>query len=169
MALIPKVLKNFNLVVRGQGFAGIVDEVTLPHLKIKEEEHRAGGMDAPAPIDMGMDKLELKFMLAEHHSTVYGGFGIISGRAVDLIFRGAKVGDGAVVEPMIIEARGMYSEIEGAKVKAGDKDSMSATVSLDYYKLTMNGVVLIEIDIKNMIRRINGDDQLAAIRAAIDV
>lgn len=167
MARIPKILKHFNIIVRGQGFAGVVDEVELPALKIKEEEHRAGGMDGVAPIDMGMEKLSMGITLAEHDRTVYSGFGIIGGNAVDLIFRGFQMGDTENV-PMTVEARGMYSEIPAATVKSGDKNAMKGTISLRYYKLVIGGEVVIEIDVVGMKRIIGGQDQLAEARSAIE-
>ena len=54
----PRVLKNMNLFVDGRGYAGRVDEIELPKLTLKTEEHRAGGMDVPVLIDLGMDKME---------------------------------------------------------------------------------------------------------------
>jgi UDP-N-acetylmuramoyl-L-alanyl-D-glutamate--2,6-diaminopimelate ligase len=56
--MLPKILKNFNVFVDGRGYAGKIDEITLPKLTIKTEEYRAGGMDIPVSIDMGMEKLE---------------------------------------------------------------------------------------------------------------
>ena len=42
--MLPKILKNFSAFVDGRGYAGRVDEITLPKLTIKMEEYRAGGM-----------------------------------------------------------------------------------------------------------------------------
>ena len=39
---LPRVLKNMNLFVDGRGYAGRVDEIQLPKLTLKTEEHRAG-------------------------------------------------------------------------------------------------------------------------------
>lgn len=55
---LPHVLKNMNLFVDGRGYAGRVDEIKLPKLTLKTEEHRAGGMDIPVELELGMDKLE---------------------------------------------------------------------------------------------------------------
>ncbi|WP_410541965.1 phage major tail tube protein [Wolbachia endosymbiont (group A) of Portevinia maculata] len=64
--MLPKILKNFNVFVDGRGYAGKIDEITLPKLTIKTEEYRAGGMDIPINIDMGMEKLEADFTFAEY-------------------------------------------------------------------------------------------------------
>ena len=51
--------KNFTLFVESLGYAGDIEELQIPNLSLKTEEFRAGGMDAPMEIDMGMEKLEL--------------------------------------------------------------------------------------------------------------
>lgn len=163
MATIPKILKQFNLMIAGQGMAGIVTQLTLPSLNLKTEEHRAGGMDTPVEIDMGMEKMELKFTLAEHLNLVYRAFGT----EVQYTFRGAKVGEGGVVEPMIIEARGVCKSLDGTNVKAGDPNPLECTMTVRYIKILINGERVVEVDALNMTRFVNGVDQLAAIRNAI--
>ena len=37
--MLPKILKNFNAFVDGRGYAGRIDEISLPKLLIKTEEH----------------------------------------------------------------------------------------------------------------------------------
>ena len=55
--MLPRTLRNFSLFVDGTGYAGKVTELTLPTLTIQNEEYRAGGLDAPIAIDMGMEAL----------------------------------------------------------------------------------------------------------------
>ena len=96
MAAVPKILKNFNLNVQGQGFAGLCDAVRLPDLRIKIDEHRAGGMDAPIPIDLGMEKIEIGFTMAEHNPMIFNQFGLQNGNAVTVNFYAALVDDSRV-------------------------------------------------------------------------
>lgn len=165
--MIPKVLKNFNLFVDGYGFAGRVDEVTPPKLAIKADEYQAGGMDAPADIDIGMEKLEASFSVFEHDPVIYRQFGLLDGTQVNVKFRGAQQGSDGVVVPMVVTLRGLYKELDGGNWKAGEKGSLKATISCRYYKLEIDGSAVVEIDVDNMTRVINGTDQLAAIRTAI--
>ena len=51
--MLPKILKNFNVFVDGRGYAGRVDEITLPKLTIKTEEYQGAGMSAPAAAHSG--------------------------------------------------------------------------------------------------------------------
>jgi uncharacterized protein len=165
--MIPKVMKNFNLFVDGYGFAGRVDEVTPPKLTIKTDEYQAGGMDAAAEIDLGMEKLEADFSVFEHDPVIYRQFGLLDGTQVQVVFRGAQQGSDGVVVPMAVTLRGLYKELDGGNWKAGEKGSLKATISCRYYKLEIDGSAVIEVDVDNMTRVINGVDQLSAIRTAI--
>lgn len=165
---MPKILKNFSLFVDGRGYAGRAEEVSPPKLTIKTEEMRAGGMDAPAAIDMGMDKLEAGFNLVEYDSEVLKQFGLVSGNGVQLTLRGALVDD-TTTTPMIISLRGMFTEIDMGKFKAGDKATMQCNIACRYYKLEIDGNSIVEIDVDNMVRKIDGVDILAEIRSALGI
>ena len=93
--MLPKILRNFNVFVDGRGYAGKIDEVTLPKLTIKTDEYRAGGMDIPVNIDMGMEKLEADFTFAEYDSELFRLFGLINGNSVALTLRGGMQGGGS--------------------------------------------------------------------------
>lgn len=165
---VPKVLKNFNVIIDGYGYAGIADEVTPPALMLKTEDHRGGGLDIPIRLDMGMEVMELKFTMAEHSVALFRQFGLRDGRGVAITFR-AAASDDKVVVPYVITCRGSYKDLTPSAIRAGDKNTISGTVSLRYYRLSINGVDIIEIDIDNMTRVIDGVDQLAEQRAAISL
>lgn len=169
MATIPRIIRNFNVFIDGTNFAGICEEVTLPALKIITDDHRAGGMDSPVAIDLGVERLELKFTMAEHHATVFGQFGLIGGNDVSLLFRAAKLGgNGNAPTPYYVTVQGMYMEVTPGSVKTGEKSTLEATISCRKYKVELEGSTLIDIDVDNMKRIINGNDQMAAIRGIID-
>ena len=163
---MSKILKNFNLFVDGRGYAGRAEEVTPPKLTIKTEEIRAGGMDAPISVDLGMEKLECQFSLIEYDPELLKQFGLISGNAVQLTLRGALVDDNSTT-PMVISVRGMFTEVDMGKFKAGDKATMQCSVACRYYSLEIGGNKIIEVDIDNMTRVINGTEQMSEIREAI--
>lgn len=165
--MIQDVLKNMNLFVDGRGYAGNVDELTLPKLALKTEEHRAGGMDAPVELDMGMEKLECDFTLSKFDKEVLKLFGLAPGNLVPLTMRGAVESDDGVVTPVVVALRGIIREIDYGSWKPGDKATVKASLALRYYKLTHGDEVLHEIDTENMVRKVNGIDQLAAIKFAL--
>lgn len=164
---IPDILRNINLFVDGRGYAGKVDELTPPKLTIKTEEHRAGGMDAPVELDMGMEKLECDFSLAGPDAGTLKSWGLGAGKPVPLTFRGVLQDADGVTRAVVMRMRGIVREADFGTWKPGEKAPLKATVAVRYYKLELDGEVIHEIDPENMIRVVNGADQLQAQRAAL--
>ncbi|BFD47787.1 MAG: phage major tail tube protein [Wolbachia endosymbiont of Sergentomyia squamirostris] len=166
--MLPKILKNFNVFVDGRGYAGRIDEISLPKLAIKTEEYRAGGMDIPVSIDMGMEKLEAELTFAEYDSELFRLFGLINNNAVSLTLRGGLQGS-SDTESVVINLRGLFKELDFGSWKPAEKATLKCTVAANYYKLTIDGKELIEIDAENMIRKIDGVDQMASMRTALGI
>jgi P2 family phage contractile tail tube protein len=166
---IPRVLKNFGVFADGRGYLGKAAEVTLPKLTRKMEELRAGGMNAPVEIDMGMEKLECDATFKEYDEELFKLWGVRNHAAVNLRFKGALEADdaGNTVTPVEAVVRGRLREIDPGGWKPGDEALMKIAIACSYYRYTSNGAVLIEIDVVNMIERVNGVDRLAAMRRAI--
>ena len=168
MAQIPRVLKNFSLFVDGRGLAGTIDTLTLPKLTLKMEEFRGGGMDAPVELDMGMEKLEGSFVLAEYNPDMAALFGR-AGADTQITARGAMRRDGEDAIAIVINITGQIKEKDPGDWKSGDMSTATFAFAARYYKETIAGRVVTEIDKVNMIRRIDGVDQLQSIRTAIGV
>lgn len=162
-----QVLKNLNLFIDGRGYAGMVEEVNLPKLTVKTEDFRAGGMDAPLALDMGMEKLEMDFSLVGFDRNILSLFGFVVPGTVSVTFRGAlENGDGSITA-MVCRARGQIREIDPGTSKAGDKPSMKVVMDLVYYYMEHDGQPVVEVDVINLIRMVGGVDKLAGIRSAI--
>jgi P2 family phage contractile tail tube protein len=166
MAQIPRVLKNFNLFVDGRGLAGLIDTLTLPKLTTKMEEFRGGGMDASVDLDMGMEKLEGSFVLAEYNPDIAALYGLAAADT-QLTARGAIRRDGGAAIAVVVNMTGAIKELDLGDWKSGDMANGTFSYALRYYKLTVGGRELIEIDTMNMVRRIDGQDQLETIRQTI--
>lgn len=166
--MLPKILKNFSAFVDGRGYAGRVDEITLPKLSIKTEEYRGGGMDVPIDVDLGMEKLEAEITFSEYDPELFRLFGIMDNSTVNFTLRGGLQGTGDA-EPVVINLRGKIKELDSGSWKAGDKATLKCMIAIFYYKLTIDRRELIEIDAENMIRKINGVDQLSSMRQALGV
>ena len=165
--MLDEILKNMSLFVDGRGYAGNVEEVSLPKLALKTEEFKGGGMDAPMEIDMGMEKLECEFTLTKFDRDVLKLFGLSPGRVTPLTMRGHIESEDGSFGAVIVNLRGKVREIDFGNWKPGDKATIKVSVALSYYKLTHSGEVLHEIDVAGMKRIIGGIDQLAATRASL--
>ncbi|MDE1170934.1 MAG: phage major tail tube protein [Verrucomicrobium sp.] len=167
MATANRILKNFSLFIDGKGYAGNIDELTLPPLTTKMEDFRAGGMDSSIAIEMGQEKMEFKFTLSAYEPAALALWGVGEGSSVPLVARGAVQNLDGTVEPVIVTMRGTIRSIEPAAWQAGNKSSVPFTVDLRAYKYEQNGVVIHDIDVVNMIRLVNGVDALQSQRDAI--
>ncbi len=166
--MIPKVLKGFNLFVDGRGYAGRVEELTLPKLSLKMEEIKAGGMDTPIEIEMGMEKLECDMTISEYDPEIIKMFGLNNGAQVPLTLRGGLDGEEGIV-PVVLTLRGSWRELDFGNWKSGENAPLKVSVALRYYRLEIDGTELVEIDPENMVRKIDGNDQLEALRGAIGI
>lgn len=161
------VRKNLNLFVDGRGYAGQIEEFNAPKLALVTEEFRAGGMDAPVELTMGMEKLEADFSLISYDRDVLSLFGVAEGQFVPFVAREALESFDGTVTPVVHTMRGKIREIDPGTSKAGDKPSLKVAMALVYYKLQHGDTTVIEVDVENMVRTINGTDALASTRAAL--
>lgn len=161
------ILKNITCFVDGRGYAGDVGELTPPKIAIKTDEHRAGGMDAPVDVDMGMEKLDGGFSLTKYCPEALKLVGLADGQTVPLVFRGAAQSDDGTVTPIRIVMRGKVKEVDKGTWKPGEKANLAFKINCRYYREEVDGEVIHEIDIDNFVRIINGVDQLADMRDAL--
>jgi P2 family phage contractile tail tube protein len=169
MPTASKILKNFNLFVDGRGFAGQIDELQLPTLALTVEDFRAGGMDTSIAVEMGQEKLEVTFTLSAYDETVLRLWGVGQGSTVPLTARGALESLDGTVEPIVVNMEGTIRSIEPGAWTAGEKSSLVFAMDLRAYKYAQNGSVIHEIDVVNMVRKVNGVDRLAAQRNALGI
>lgn len=167
--MITDVLRNVNLFVDGRGYAGTVEEVNLPKLTVATEEHRGGGMDAPAEIDMGLEKLECDWSCAAIDAEMLKAWGVAPGNAIPATFRGALESEDGTVKAVEVRVRGAVKEVDWGAWKPGEKAPLKCMMAVRYYKLTHDGSVIHEIDVDNMKRIVNGTDRLAEQRAALGI
>lgn len=167
--MLQNILKNMNLFIDGVGYAGNVEELTPPKLTMKTEEFRNGGMDAAVEVEMGMEKLEASFSLTKYDANVLKVMGLAPGNTKPLTFRGSVSSEDGTEKPVVIQLQGMLKEVDQGSWKPGDKTTLKGSVAVRYYKHTIDGEVIHEIDVPNMIRMVNGVDQLAATRQNIGI
>lgn len=165
---MPRKLKNLNLFNDGDSYLGQVTEVKLPTLTRSMEDYRGGGMNGPIKVDNGMEGIELEWKCGGMMRSVLGQFGASRHNQVMLRFAGAyQRDDTGEVDAVEVVVRGRHEEIDAGTAKAGDDTEFSVKTAASYYKLSINGRAMIEIDLQNMVEIVDGVDRLAEQRAAI--
>lgn len=167
---LPHKLKNMNLFFNGDNWQGKAEEITLPKLTRKLEAYRAGGMNGAAHVDLGLedDALGMEMTLGGVEAQLYKQWGIAEIDGVPLRFAGAyQRDDTGEVTACEVVVRGRLSEIDPGSAKQGDNTQVKFSFKPTYYRLVWNGADLIEIDVVNMVEKVDGVDRLAEQRAAI--
>lgn len=165
---LPKKLKYFQLAADGVGYLHEVPELTLPTLARNMADYQSGGMDSPIKSDMGGQALTMDWTLAGMVPEIFAQMGAQTHDAIALRFSGAyQSDDSSAVQAVEVLARGRHSEIAPGTAKKGDDTAIKVTSELSYYKLTVDGKEIIEIDVLNMVYKVDGVDLYADHRAAI--
>lgn len=161
---LPNLVTDFVAFIDGIGYAGSIKEATLPKIALVTEEHIAGGMGGTIEIFMGaVEKMELS-MTIDGLSPEF--LKTLGNPDTPLTLRGA-LKSGAVTETAIFQTRGLYKEIEFGNMARKDKGSQKLTAILTYFKATIGGVEIIEVDVLGKIFKVNGKDLMAEQRAAL--
>ena len=165
---MPRKLKGFNLFHNGTNFVGETKEIQLPKLTRKMEDYQGGGMSGPIKVDFGQEGIQLEWTCGGFMRSVLGQYAITKHDGVLLRFAGGyQSEDSTNVDAIEIVIRGRHSEIDPGTAKSKEDTAFKVTTVASYYKLSVNGQDVIEIDFVNMIEKVNGNDLFAALRNAI--
>ncbi|WP_299144149.1 phage major tail tube protein [uncultured Tateyamaria sp.] len=161
------ILKYLNLIADGRGYAGKLEEYNAPDLVVSTEEFRGGGMDAPIDIDMGQEKMTTSYVLTSYDSDILALWGIKDGSSVQLTARGSLESPDGTTTAVAHHMQGKIISVARGTWGSGNKPSLTITQTLTYYREIHGARTLHEIDVINMVRIIDGVDQLAEHRANI--
>ncbi|CUI71131.1 phage major tail tube protein [Achromobacter xylosoxidans] len=167
---MPSKLKNMNLYNDGQSYLGVVTAVTVPKLTRKMEAFRGGGMLGSAKADFGLDDdaMKMEWTIGGYVKQILQQYGAVGVDGVQLRFAAAfQRDDTQEVDSVEIVVRGRHSEIDRGESKVGDDTEVKITTECVYYKETLNGETLYEIDLLNMIQMVGGVDVTESLRRAI--
>ena len=158
------ILKYHSAFLNSEYLAS-VKEYTPPEVKVITEDYRAGAMDGSRSVDMGIEPMEFELKM--------GALEVVALREV------GKMGDARVT------VRGAVERIDGSTVaivhtlgvrlKGGSRGAWAAgsmpeptlSGSVHYFKEEVDDEVTTEIDIDNLIRIVDGVDQMEEIRNAL--
>ncbi|TNI53354.1 phage major tail tube protein [Aeromonas dhakensis] len=167
---LPRKLKHLNMFLDGGNWIGVAEDFTPAKLSQKFEAYRGGGMIGVANIHMGLDDggLDTSFTFGGLEADLVKRMGTPKIDGVALRFSGSvQRDDTSEVVAVEIVQRGRFKELDRGTLKSGDNSQSKVSMVNTYYKETMGGVVLCEIDLINMIWIVDGVDLMAEHRKAI--
>jgi P2 family phage contractile tail tube protein len=163
------IIKYLNLVIDGRGYAGKLKEWTPPTLATTNFDFRGGGMDAPVDVETGMEKLTFSGVLTSYDADVLALWGLKTGAQTQLTARGSMESLDGTVKPVVHNMTGKILSLARGTWGPGNEPALTITGSLTFYREIVNGRVVHEIDVINMVRFVDGVDQLAAHRKNLGI
>lgn len=168
--MLPKVLSDFTLYIEGRGYAGVAEEVTLPTLEHKTEDYEAAGMAGPVELNLSLNALKLEFTLGEFNIDVLNQWGVTDVGGLNVRFLGAGLSqDGGNDEAIEVSVRGRWKKLDPGTVKKGDRAKLKVEMPLTYYRYSVNGSPVIEIDMISGKQTVNGTDLSAVMLQALGI
>ncbi|MRS19812.1 hypothetical protein DEU53_105136 [Pantoea sp. AG1095] len=167
---LPRKLKHLNLFNAGDNWQGLIESVTLPKVTRKFEKYRGGGMAGAVDIDMGLDDgaLDTEFTCGGVEAKLFKQMGTLTVDGVQLRFTGSiQRDDTGEVQAVELVVRGRHKELDSGEWKTGESSTTKVSGTNSYAKLTINGEVLYEIDLVNMVHIVDGTDLMEAHRNAL--
>ena len=165
---LPRKLKDFNLFNDGASYMGMVPELTLPKLSRKMEEYRAAGMTGPVMVDFGNEAITLEWTAGGLQVDALKQYAAKKHNAAQLRFAGAfENDDDGTISAVEVVVRGRHKEIDMGSAKQATDTAHKYSTACSYYKLTVDGEVIIELDFMGATENIGGVDRNAGIRKAI--
>ncbi|MBU4680480.1 phage major tail tube protein [Cedecea davisae] len=167
---LPRKLKHMNMFNDGNNWQGIAESLTLPKYTRKFEKFRGGGMAGAVDIDMGLDDgaLDTEYTIGGTESLVFKQIGKTTVDAIQTRFTGSiQRDDTGEVQAVELVTRGRIKEVDSGEWKTGESSTTKVSLTNSYAKLTINGEVVYEVDLVNMIEIVDGVDLMEAHRAAL--
>ena len=140
------ILKDCTLVAASGNRIGQVSEITIPVLEKTMEEIRNAGMIKPREVSMGFEKLEFNFKMPGLDPQILKLFGLKAGTENLFLITGALVDEDGVEHSAVMTIRGFLKQADPGNWKPGDMAENDYSVSVNYYKLEVDGDELIEMD-----------------------
>lgn len=164
---LPRLLKGFNVFTDGLNKHGVTMTVKRPAIKFKTEDFTPGGMIAEVVAVHGLEKLELELVSKGYDAELFKSVSHKIGGNL-LRYQGSlHREDEDEHQTLVGEARGRIIEIDPGEDKAGEGGEHTFKYVLTYWKETLNGEVITEIDLMNNKVNIGGKDYFAGMRKAL--
>ncbi|WP_445115013.1 phage major tail tube protein [Acinetobacter sp. WZC-1] len=160
--MLPRTLKNYNVFVDTHSWAGVAEEVTIPKITKKTEDYRGAGMIGDIALGLGYEKLEGEIKYAGFDIRQYRQLGVCGTSDLPVRYVGVyDRQDTCTTQSVEIYMRGMARELDPGASKNGEKTEITMSYNYTYYRMEVDGVIEVELDLIRGIERF-GDSDLAA-------
>lgn len=164
---------NANIYMDGKSLLGRAEEVTLPVIKQMMAEHKALGMNGKFELPAGVDKLEARIKWNSFYSDVLTKAAnpnqTVQIQARSSIKTWTPNGANAIETPVVIHMTALFKDFPTGNFKQHDNVELESNLSVNYCKLVVGSVEIMEIDVLANIHKVNGVDIMAQYRANLGI
>lgn len=164
---MPKQLKGFTVYVDGEDQYGVVVDITRPKIARKTEDYTPGGAMMEMTVVHGFEKMELEITSKGYDADMLRSMtSSIGGKLIR--YQGAlQEEDGGDYHELKGEARGRIIEADPGSDKQGEGGEHKFKIALVYWKETLDGEPIVEIDVLGNKAAFGGKDERAGLRRAL--
>ena len=162
------ILRDFSVYVGKDSYLGKVTSYQPPEITVTNPGYRAGGLDAPIPIDMGLEALQATVEFGGFAPNVLKRVGLV-GEDTTIVVRGALVSEGEDTKALVETLTGVLTGSARGAFTPGESSTHTITIDLKVYTVELDGAKLTHIDVLGRKRMIDGVDQLDSIRSALGI
>ena len=164
---LPRQLKGFTAFINGEDKYGIVVDIGRPKIARKTEDYTPGGAITEITAVFGFEKLELEITAKGYEADMLRSMSAAVGGTL-VRYQGAlQREDGADYQTLKGEARGRITEADPGSDKQGEGGEHKFKIALVYWKETLDGESVLEIDVLGNKALFNGRDERAGLRKAL--
>lgn len=162
---LPRTLKNMNVFVDGDSFAGVAKTVTLPKITKKTEDYRGAGMIGDVALSLGYEKMECGVTYAGFDPRQYQQLAVCG--TSDLPIRFVSIyerQDTCSIQNVEYYMRGQAIEVDGGDSTLGELSEFKSMYNVTYMRLEVDGQQVFELDFINGIETFGETDLFDEIK-----
>lgn len=165
---LPITLKNFNVFVDGDSYAGTAKTIELPTITKKIEDIRTAGMIGDVGLDMGFEKMEMTVTYIGVDSRHFGQLSKCGVNNLPIRYVGAyERQDTCSYVTREVYMRGGLTELALGEMELGSINEQELVYNVSYIRIVDDGVELLELDLVNGIYKVGGVDKTSRINAML--
>lgn len=166
---IPEKIINYNVYNELEKLVGVGAEFKLPSFEEQTETISGAGIageyESPTPGHFASQEVEIPFRVLNASALE-----LMKKRLTTIFLRGAiqelDISTGKIVEKDFkVTIRGLHKGLDCGTIAPGKPMEATCKIEVLYTKIEAAGATLLEVDKLNMVHVVNGEDQLAKIRA----
>ena len=160
MAALPRTLKNMNVFVDGESWAGTAKTITLPKITKKTEDFRGAGMIGDVALSLGYEKLECNITYAGFDPRQYRQLAVCGTSDLPIRFVGMyERQDTCGKQSVEYYMRGQAIEVDAGDATLGELSEFKSMYNVTYMRLMVDGQQIFELDFINGIE-VYGEENL---------